>query len=482
MHPHPTLSLDAPPGQPFLYAQQQGAGGYVAFPSTGCRSPAFAGDYAHWRREGADFRYEGSIRTSTRTARRSTEGGKAEDEGGGMGVGMEETGAGWRGSVPAGWREGVLLFTTPCPSSSTTTRFRSRRALLAFSSLFPRSILLRILPRLSSPSPVLPPAGELDAPTSSLLRRTTPSFILPACFRARDAPLVLSFLRLPSAFLRPAPSSLSFPSFSSFARASTPATPSPPCPHPLLLAPRASLFSFPFPLPPPPASLLRRRPKLLPGPLELLPQRIPGGAKYDSQSSYSGHSGGSASRRTSSTGGLFAVPAQRAAPRVCVARPVRPPHPHDLQHLHDLHAHNLKSPPEFSSAFGLMSLDGPNVLAGLAPDGVPLFSRAHPQTPHGQGGEKHMQLAPPLACQPYGSTPGTREAETRELREFWQAYMRTPLTDPSPAARMPSPGLPFAGISNTAALAGDKTIDFSGVRLSLDLGTTRPGVTLLHRA
>jgi hypothetical protein len=59
------------------------------------------------------------------------------------------------------------------------------------------------------------------------------------------------------------------------------------------------------------------------------------------------------------------------------------------------------------------------------------------------GTDKRMQLVPPpaMAFQPYasgggeqGQTPGTqREMETRELREFWKAYMRTPLSGPDAA-------------------------------------------------
>ncbi|KAJ7278371.1 hypothetical protein C8J57DRAFT_1576890 [Mycena rebaudengoi] len=122
--------------------------------------------------------------------------------------------------------------------------------------------------------------------------------------------------------------------------------------------------------------------------------------------------------------------------------------------------------PEFSSAFGLMSLDDPNVLAGLAADGVPFFAGGQQTTSHARGGgpgtgltplggmtpgvagmlggtDKRMQLVPPpaMAFQPYasgggeqGQTPGTqREMETRELREFWKAYMRTPLSGPDAA-------------------------------------------------
>ncbi|KAF7334974.1 Zinc finger/binuclear cluster transcriptional regulator [Mycena venus] len=157
-------------------------------------------------------------------------------------------------------------------------------------------------------------------------------------------------------------------------------------------------------------------------------------------------------------------------------------HPGDLHHVGDLHR-----PPEFSSAFGLMSLDDPNVLAGLAPDGVPFFSSAATSaagrtglTPGVGSAPPHpdkrssMQLVPPqpLAYQPYSppssshshsgsvthsssggmgqQTPGSREAETRELREFWKAYMRTPLTGPAGADAL---GLQTPSAS-TAASAG----------------------------
>jgi hypothetical protein len=175
----------------------------------------------------------------------------------------------------------------------------------------------------------------------------------------------------------------------------------------------------------------------------------------------------------------------------------------------------------FSSAFGLMSLDDPAVLAGLATDGTPFFSHLSamtgpqlqqsraPQdpaaaavvglpldevglgtglgmrndpdaTPMPIGEAQAMGLVgppsstsngPPPAAPPASSfsspqhhfprtrpstgqgrsgatanwnlspgggggelgTPG-REAETKELREFWKAYMRTPLSGPGAAS------------------------------------------------
>jgi len=85
----------------------------------------------------------------------------------------------------------------------------------------------------------------------------------------------------------------------------------------------------------------------------------------------------------------------------------------------------------FSSAFGLMSLDDPNMLANLSTDGAPFFSNAAintlPQDPN-------ATPMPPNQNQSRSTlpTPGSssREAETRELREFWKQYMRTPLSGP----------------------------------------------------
>ncbi|KAF7320510.1 Zinc finger/binuclear cluster transcriptional regulator [Mycena chlorophos] len=122
-------------------------------------------------------------------------------------------------------------------------------------------------------------------------------------------------------------------------------------------------------------------------------------------------------------------------------------HPHSRPPAHDPHSR----PPEFSSAFGLMSLDDPNVLAGLANDGVPFFSTNSPVAAHAQPHDKRLpppiplQLPllpapPPLQFHPQSQSQagGTREAETRELREFWKAYMRTPLTGPSPGTAAPN--------------------------------------------
>ena len=135
----------------------------------------------------------------------------------------------------------------------------------------------------------------------------------------------------------------------------------------------------------------------------------------------------------------------------------------------------LMSMSEFSSAFGLMSLDDPAVIAGLAVDGRPFFddpSQAYnrqettdPEGNHdgllttdvGPDNDTPMPLkrdAPhiqhptihqrPATSSGAISTPGSfgasfgtgdsptpsKDADTRELREFWKEYMRTPLSGP----------------------------------------------------
>ncbi|KAJ7458453.1 hypothetical protein FB451DRAFT_1182652 [Mycena latifolia] len=62
-----------------------------------------------------------------------------------------------------------------------------------------------------------------------------------------------------------------------------------------------------------------------------------------------------------------------------------------------------------------MSLDDPDVLVGLAPDGVLLFSHTHAQTPHGGGGgEKCMQLA--AARVPAVRFDAKRRADAQDAR------------------------------------------------------------------
>ena len=91
----------------------------------------------------------------------------------------------------------------------------------------------------------------------------------------------------------------------------------------------------------------------------------------------------------------------------------------------------------FSSAFGLMSLDDPNVVAGITSDGTPFFSNHNGESIVGEDvlmniGKANMpdQLSSASgAITAPGMTP--REAEFRDLREFWKQYIRTPLTGPN---------------------------------------------------
>jgi hypothetical protein len=93
------------------------------------------------------------------------------------------------------------------------------------------------------------------------------------------------------------------------------------------------------------------------------------------------------------------------------------------------------------SAFGLMSLDDPNVIAGLSIDGQPFFS--DPAAAHNQDLSTPMPMKRPqsgllhLPALDAGGGGGAssmtslaREADSRELREVWKQYMRTPLSGP----------------------------------------------------
>lgn len=90
----------------------------------------------------------------------------------------------------------------------------------------------------------------------------------------------------------------------------------------------------------------------------------------------------------------------------------------------------------FSSAFGLMSLDDPNVVAGITSDGTPFFSNHN-----GENVDEDVLMdlgkvnVPDQLSSASGGITGTgmtpREAEFRELREFWKQYIRTPLTGPN---------------------------------------------------
>ena len=110
---------------------------------------------------------------------------------------------------------------------------------------------------------------------------------------------------------------------------------------------------------------------------------------------------------------------------------------HDLRHSAS-HPNLQNHEGGFSSAFGLMSIDDPNVIAGLATDGAPFFSTAAmnmaPQDPNATP-MPNKQPRDRNSISASMPTPGiAREIETRELRDFWKQYMQTPLTGPGGSA------------------------------------------------
>ncbi|KAH7884872.1 hypothetical protein F5I97DRAFT_1512756 [Phlebopus sp. FC_14] len=117
----------------------------------------------------------------------------------------------------------------------------------------------------------------------------------------------------------------------------------------------------------------------------------------------------------------------------------------------------------FSSAFGLMSIDDPNVLAGLSADGAPFFSQLSmnlpPHSPnvtpmpprvsqhHAASQQHHMQRDRGMSLSALPPPGLNREMDTRDLKEFWKTYMRTPLSGPSldvPPASIPQSQTPHS--------------------------------------
>ncbi|KAH8984381.1 hypothetical protein EDB86DRAFT_153566 [Lactarius hatsudake] len=133
----------------------------------------------------------------------------------------------------------------------------------------------------------------------------------------------------------------------------------------------------------------------------------------------------------------------------------------------------------FSSAFGLMSLDDPDVLAGLS-DGAPFFDNTNN---HGSGnshnpswGDGPTPRANPCDAPPAnggkgarnqqqqqqgetGNSSATTPASLKELKEIWKQYMRTPLSG-QPLAHEHNPGgspKRERGLSRVASLPSVKT-------------------------
>lgn len=132
----------------------------------------------------------------------------------------------------------------------------------------------------------------------------------------------------------------------------------------------------------------------------------------------------------------------------------------------------------FSSAFGLMSLDDPDVLAGLS-DGAPFFDntithgsgnshnpswgdgptpRANPcDAPPANGDKGRAQQQQQQQLQT-GNSSATTPASLKELKEMWKQYMRTPLSGQPLAHDYPG-GSPKRerGLSRVASLPSVKT-------------------------
>ncbi|TFY52287.1 hypothetical protein EVJ58_g10105 [Rhodofomes roseus] len=96
----------------------------------------------------------------------------------------------------------------------------------------------------------------------------------------------------------------------------------------------------------------------------------------------------------------------------------------------------------FSSAFGLMSLDDPNVLAGLASDSAPFFSNLTP-------GASGLNLPTPTQDILAALKTGRSDVDNKEMREFWRMYLRTPLSGPGA-----NNGLPLATPTGPGQILG----------------------------
>ncbi|KAF9223233.1 hypothetical protein BS17DRAFT_128950 [Gyrodon lividus] len=143
------------------------------------------------------------------------------------------------------------------------------------------------------------------------------------------------------------------------------------------------------------------------------------------------------------------VPHQCPDPIPTSQPPSYPSSTSEQSHQSQQHSQQLQTQPigegGFSSAFGLMSIDDPNVLAGLSSDGVPFFSNvamdlaphspnATPMPTRVQQQQQHLGRDRGMSLSALPTPGSNKEADTRELKDFWKAYMRTPLSGPGPAA------------------------------------------------
>jgi hypothetical protein len=132
-----------------------------------------------------------------------------------------------------------------------------------------------------------------------------------------------------------------------------------------------------------------------------------------------------------------------------------------------------------------MSLDDdPGVLAGLTTDSAPYFSPVsmsiYAEDPNATpmpiknspGGNRG-------GCSNGSSSASPGKAETRELREFWKTYMRTPLSGPVPDLGTPHRvhvnSLPSAKTPTADAPPPAHCVNRTGVNRTLSMRTTLHG-------
>ena len=124
----------------------------------------------------------------------------------------------------------------------------------------------------------------------------------------------------------------------------------------------------------------------------------------------------------------------------------------------------------FSSAFGLLSLDDSEVLAGLS-EGAPFFDNTitHGSSHNPSWGDGPTPRANPCDAPPANGKKGTQPqsghlpagtpASLKELKEIWKQYMRTPLAGQPVSQEHHPAGSPKRerGLSRVASLPSVKT-------------------------
>jgi len=155
---------------------------------------------------------------------------------------------------------------------------------------------------------------------------------------------------------------------------------------------------------------------------------------------------------------------------------------------------------EFSSAFGLMSLDDAAVLAGMASDGVPFFGNQQGSSPDSlhnlipslppQASNGSLAHGGATGFDPNNSnaqTPNTKERETRTIREMWAAFLRDPTTGlKADGTEMGKPEFPvppsFQQNPHPPHHLHRRSSSYSGGTSNLAAKTGQPGSQYSHMA